>query len=328
MLFPDWPPKSGLVGIARLAADSSTLETKRRVEYLELPTRRFIGRCSSQRVPFNWTINPYRGCEFGCKYCYARYTHEFMELRQPADFEERIFAKQWNDAQFRAELRKVPRSADIAMGTATDPYQPAERRYGITRRMLEILAEERGRKLWITTKSDLVARDADVLQRIASANHIHVNMTITTVDPDLARLLEPYAPRPDLRIAAIRTLTEAGIRCGVLCCPLMPLINDSDKSLDAVAHAAAEAGAVSFHGNVLFLKPCAKQVFLPFVEQRFPALARRYRERFARSAFLRGDYPDMVQKRVRDVRERHGLTCRSFHYEAEAFADEQLNLFG
>jgi DNA repair photolyase len=326
-LFPDWPSGPGLTGIARLAAGSRTLEAKRRVEYRELPARRYIGRCSSDRVPFNWTINPYRGCEFGCKYCYARYTHEFMELRHPEDFEERIFAKQWNEAQFRSELKTIPRNADLAIGTATDPYQPAERRYGITRRMLDVFSGERGRKLWITTKSDLVARDVNVLRRIADANYVRVNMTITTMDAELARLLEPYAPRPDLRIAAIRELAGAGIPCGVLCCPVMPLINDSEANLDAVARAAADAGASSFHGNVLFLKPCSFQVFLPFLEQRFPGLARRYRERFSRSAFLRGDYPEMIRARVNAVRERHGLAARSFEYTAEGFADEQLSLF-
>jgi DNA repair photolyase len=327
VLFPDWPPGPGLVGIARLAAESETLESKRRVDYLELAARSFIGRCSSKRVPFEWTINPYRGCEFGCKYCYARYTHEFMELRNPADFEQKIFAKKWNEAEFRAELKRIPREADIAIGTATDPYQPAERRYEIMRKMLEVAAGERGRKLWITTKSDLVARDADVLGRISQTNHIQVNMTITTVNEPMARLLEPYAPRPSLRVAAVRRLSEAGIRSGVLCCPLMPLINDSEASIEAVARTAADAGAISFYGNVLFLKPCSKQVFLPFVEQHFPALFRRYRHRFEKSAFLRGDYPEVIKKRVQSIRERYGLTGRSFQYEAEAFADEQMTLF-
>jgi DNA repair photolyase len=249
-----------------------------------------------------------------------------MELRNPADFEEKIFGKRWNEAEFRAELKKIPREADIAIGTATDPYQPAERRYEIMRKMLEVAAGERGRKLWITTKSDLVARDADVLRRISQTNHIQVNMTITTVNEALARLLEPYAPRPSLRVAAVRKLSEAGIRSGVLCCPLMPLINDSEASIEAVAQAAAAAGAISFYGNVLFLKPCSKQVFLPFVEQRFPALFRRYRNRFEKSAFLRGDYPEVMKKRMQSIRERYGLTGRSFQYEAETFADEQMTL--
>jgi DNA repair photolyase len=325
-LFPDWPAPDGLVGIARLAAGGPLLEAKRRVEYHELPTRRFITRCNSARVPFDYTINPYRGCEFGCKYCYARYTHEFMELREPEDFEKRIFAKQWSAQAFRAELRKVPVREHLAIGTATDPYQPAERRYGITRKILEIIAGERGRRIWITTKSDLVARDGDLLARIAERNRVSVGMTVTTVDEELARLLEPYAPRPALRLAAIRTLAGLGISCGVLCCPLMPLINDSEHSIDAVAKAAAGAGATSFHGNVLFLKPCSKQVFLTFLEARFPQLVRRYRARFEQTAFLRGQYPEVMAERVRAARERYGLIARPIEYQPEGL-DEQLGLF-
>lgn len=329
MLFPDWAPsESGLVGIAKLAAGGAVLEAKRRVEYHELESRKFIGRCSSERMPFEWTINPYRGCEFGCKYCYARYTHEFMELREPRQFEEQIYAKRFVEARFREELKKIPREKALAIGTATDPYQPAERRFGVTRKMLRVLAEAGPRPVWITTKSDLVARDLDLLVKINSRGSVHVNMTVTTLDEDLARLLEPFAPRPSLRIAAVKKLTDTGIRCGVLCCPLMPLINDSERSLDAVARAAAAAGASWLYGNVLFLKPCAKQVFLPFVEERFPKLARRYRERFEKHDFLRGEYVEMVGERLRAVRERHGLNQRAFAYAPEDFqSQEQLSLF-
>ncbi len=329
MLFPDWTPPSKLVGIAKLAAEGPLLEAKRRVEYHELPSRTYIGRCSSPRMPFRFTINPYRGCEFACKYCYARYTHEFMELRDPADFELRVFAKNWNPQTFRAELGKTPRDEPLAIGTATDPYQPAERRYEITRRMLEILTEERGRRVWITTKSDLVTRDLPLLQALHQNNEVHVNITVTTLDERLARLLEPLAPRPSLRIEAIRKIAAAGIPCGVLCCPLMPLINDSVRSIEAVAGAAAEAGASWLFGNVLFLNPCAKQVFLPFLEQEFPHLVRRYKQRFEKSAFLQGEYPAMISRRVAEIRERFGLHRReTLRYDPPSFAtDTQLALF-
>lgn len=327
MLFPDWPEKkSELMGIARLAAQGPLLEAKRRVDYHQLASRSLIGRCSNSRMPFEWTINPYRGCEFGCKYCYARYTHEFMELRDPRLFEEKIFSKSWDQAAFARELRKVPRTEPIALGTATDPYQPAERRYGLTRKILGVFAGERGRALWITTKSDLVERDIDLLSEIARRNEVHVNMTITTLDEGLARALEPLAPRPELRLAAMRRLTAAGIGCGVLCCPIMPLINDSDRSIDAVARAAAAAGAGWLHGNVLFLKPCARDVFLPFVDERFPALARRYRERFEKSAYLRGAYVETIARRVQLVRERHNLLRHAPAYNPLDFADDQMRL--
>ena len=296
-----------LVGIARLAAESPRVYVKRRVEYFDLPTRSYISRCDSPRLPFRWTINPYRGCEFGCKYCYARYAHEFMELRDPQDFERKIFAKHFDEARFRGELRRLPPGESIALGTATDPYQPAERRYRITLAMLRVFASTAGFHLGITTKSDLIARDIDLLREVARRHYLSIHMTITTVDRELARLLEPLAPRPDLRLAAVRKLTGAGLRTIVFCAPVLPLINDREADLDALARAAARAGARGFGGNVLFLKPCAREVFLPFLEDRFPALVRRYKERFERSAYLRGDYPEKIQEILRRVRRRYRL---------------------
>jgi DNA repair photolyase len=277
-------------------------------------------------VPFEWTINPYRGCEFGCKYCYARYTHEFMELRDPRQFEEQIFAKLWSEPAFRAELRRVPRHQPIAIGSATDPYQPAERRFGVTRKILEVFAGDRGRRVWITTKSDLVTRDLDLLTRIAAANQVHVNLTITTLDEKLARLLEPYAPRPALRIAAIARLAEAGIQCGVLCCPVLPLINDSESSLDSLARAAAGAGASWLHGHPLFLKPCSKKVFLPFIEEHFPQLASRYRARFQRAESPPSGYADLIARRLEAVCRRYSLNQRATCHAPEEFS-EQLGFY-
>src|SRR3954453_2525939 len=167
-MFPDSPAGPGLIGIARLAAEGERLESKRRVDYFELPTRRFIGRCSSKRdMPFEWTINPYRGCEFGCVYCYARYTHEFLELRDPMDFERRIFVKRMAAEVLQHTLSRTPLGNDqIAIGTATDPYQPAERKFELTRAMLEVFAKVGGLNLSITTKSALIARDVDLLREI------------------------------------------------------------------------------------------------------------------------------------------------------------------
>jgi DNA repair photolyase len=279
-------------------------------------------------LPFRWTINPYRGCEFGCKYCYARYTHEFMELRDPAEFEHKIFAKQFDAARFREELQRLPRGECVALGTATDPYQPAERRYGVTRRMLEAFAAMGGLRLGITTKSGLVARDIELLVEIARRNYLMIAVTVTTIDAHLARLLEPMAPRPDLRLAAVSELSRAGLRATVNCCPVLPLINDSEAALDALARAAREAGAARLGANVLFLKPCAWAVFLPFLEQEFPALVRRYRERYEHSAYLRGAYPETIRERMDRVRRRHGFDRNDPPPEPELWPrDGQLTLF-
>jgi DNA repair photolyase len=303
MLFDDDPtPK--LVGIARLAASSDLLESKRQVEYLELETRRFIGR-GSGRMRSIWTINPYRGCEYGCKYCYARYAHEFMELRDPQLFERKIYAKQFHALSFRAEVRRLKSGDTIWIGTATDPYQPAERRFQITRQMLEVFAGERGLDFGLTTKSDFVSHD----------------------DEQLARLIEPRAPRPALRLAAVKKLTDAGVPVSILAHPVMPLINDSEESLDQVCAAAARQGASSFSAAPLFLKPCAAQVFLPFLEQNFPHLVRRYRERFEKNAYLKGHYPEMIAERVERIRARHNLAARREPESPEPFPDDQLELF-
>jgi len=322
------PSEEKLVGIARMAAEAPCLEPKRRVEYFELAARSYLARCDSTRVPFRWMINPYRGCEFGCKYCYARYTHEFMELRDPLQFERKIYAKEFNAARFREELEALPLGETIALGTATDPYQPAERRYGVTRQMLEVFASLAGFHLGITTKSDLIARDVALLKEVSRRHYLRVSMTVTTVDADLARLLEPMAARPDLRLAAVRTLADAGLKVVVGCAPVMPLINDSEQSLDALAREAAKAGAVALWANVLFLKPCAYQVFLPFLEERFPDLVRKYRERYERAAYLRGAYPEMIQERVEEIRKRHGLDRKADSAEPELWPrDRQLALF-
>ncbi len=328
MLFPELAPANNLVGIAKLAAKSAVLESKRQVEYREIETRRFIGKASGRKMPFDWTINPYRGCEFGCKYCYARFTHEFMELRQSEQFEREIFAKAFHADSFRRELDRIPRSGGICLGTATDPYQPAERRFQITRNILSVFATEQGRTLSITTKSNLFARDVDLLEVIAARNVLHLFVTITTTDEALARQLEPFAPRPTLRLEAISRVAAKGIRVVVLCSPMMPLINDSVANISAVAKAAREAGAVYLMGGVLFLKPCAQKAFFPFLEERFPKFVRRYRERYGSRAFLDGHYPELISARIKRIREQYGLTRKPDNYHPEQWLGEpQMELF-
>src|SRR6202451_2702086 len=169
-LFPI-PEKSPLVGIARLASEGESLREGHNVEYFTLPAKSLLNRCVSNRnLPFSWTINPYRGCEFACKYCYARYTHEFMEMRDGLEFEQKIYVKQQTAQLLRHDLRRVKANESIALGTATDPYQPAERRYEVTRGILEEFARHRGFELGIVTKSNLVVRDLDLLRAVARNN--------------------------------------------------------------------------------------------------------------------------------------------------------------
>src|SRR6202166_4857300 len=221
------PQKSPLVGIARLAAGGESLREGHEVEYFTLPAKSLLNRSISNRnMPFTWTINPYRGCEFGCRYCYARYTHEFMEMRDGMEFEQKIYVKQHAAGLLRYELHRVKPNEAIALGTATDPYQPAERRYEVTRGILEEFSRHRGFELGIVTKSNLIVRDLDLLKEVAKANRLSVHITVTTLNVELARILEPRAPRPDLRLDAVGALTQAGLRVGISCSPVVPGMTD------------------------------------------------------------------------------------------------------
>lgn len=316
------------VGIAKLAHSAATLAEKRAAEYRQLPSYKLLTRCDSKDMPFEWTLNPYRGCEIGCKYCYARYTHEFMELRGAGDFEQIVFAKQWNRADFLRDLRRVPYGERIAIGTATDPYQPAERRFGITRAVLEAIATQRGHRIGLTTKSDLVTRDIDLFREIGKHNRVSVHLTITTVDAGIARKLEPRAPRPDLRLDAVRKLADAGVEVGVFACPLLPLITDRDEQLEALGAAVRDSGARFLAANPVFLTASALRVFLPFLEAEFPHLARRYQERFAKDAFLRGDYPQRLRARMSAIRAKYGLDHEPATRALKAWPESpQLSLF-
>ncbi|MGB0014844.1 MAG: radical SAM protein [Candidatus Sulfotelmatobacter sp.] len=305
-LFPI-SQKPTLVGIARLAAEGETLREGRNVEYFTLPARSLLNRCTGVRMPFTWTINPYRGCEFACKYCYARYTHEFMEMRDGAEFEQKIYVKQHAAELLRQELRRVKLGESIALGTATDPYQPAERRYEITRRILEEFARHRGFELGIVTKSNLIVRDLELLREVARNNVLSIHITITTLNAELARILEPRAPRPDLRMAAVQEISAAGINVGVSCSPVLPGITDSPADLEALVREAAEAGARHIFANPLFLKPCSAAVFLPFLEQHFPQLVESYRQRYQDRAFLPASYSKRIGQLVSRLRQKYGI---------------------
>jgi len=263
-------------------------------------------------MPFTWTINPYRGCEFACKYCYARYTHEFMELGD-LDFERKIYVKQQAAWLLRRDLRRVKPGEEIALGTATDPYQPAEKRYEVTRAILEVLAEHQGLELGIVTKSNLVLRDVDLLRRISARNELFVNLTITTLSADLARILEPRAPRPDLRLEAVQRLVENGVPAGVICAPMVPGITDTATDLEALVRATAQAGGRYIFANPLFLKPCSASIFLPWLEKEFPQLVEDYRKRYAEHAFVSSAYRKHISELMARLRRKYGFVSRQDH---------------
>ncbi len=321
---PETPAK--LVGIARLAASSPRSNAKRGTEYFLLPAKSILNRCNSTRVPFRWTVNPYRGCEFGCGYCYARYTHEFMEL-DGQDFERKIFAKENAGELFERDLaRRREWGEHIAIGTATDPYQPAENDFAATRSILEKIAEHEGLCLSITTKSNRIVRDLDLLRAIAQRSELYINITITTLRPRLARLLEPRAPLPSLRLEAVRRLREAGLATGVNVMPILPHLTDHQEDLDALASAAKAAGAQWLAGSVLFLMPSAQQPFLQFIGRKFPRLAAQYRGWYGSQAYPPKAYQQEMSRRIADLRRKYSLASRPSPLAAKDSRESQLSL--
>jgi len=281
--------------------------TIRDIEFVEMPVRQILNRCDNPNLPFRWTINPYRGCEFGCVYCYARYTHEFLDLHGPMDFERRIFVKRMAAEVLARTLSRTPIGDDqIAIGTATDPYQPAERLYRLTRSMLEVFARLGGLNLSITTKSALITRDLDLLREINSRSHLSVNLSLITINRRLQRILEPRAPRPALRLRALAQLSAAGIRCNVLMMPMIPGLTDGAAGIESVIRAARRAGAAGVWWRSLFLKPAAARRFVPFIRENFPEHAARIDNFYGRSTYAPRTYDEQLSRIFARLKRKHG----------------------
>lgn len=322
-------------GISRMALESEHLDAGHDVDFRTLAVRSILNKSVSKRLHWMaWSINPYRGCEFGCRYCYARYTHEFLapaasepirgtladaeafakpteeiDLRDPEAFERRIFAKQNAAWLLEQDLRRMAKQRklheEIALGTATDPWQPIERRMKITRSLLEVLARHEGLKIGMVTKSSLIQRDIDLLQQINERSTLVVHITITTPDAELARKLEPRAPRPDLRFETVRKLREAGIRTGILNCPLLPGITDTAEAIDRMADLAKSVDASFLGANPLFLKPCSRPTYFEFIREHFPHLQVLYMERFRDMDFASRPYRERLRALVKASCIRH-----------------------
>jgi DNA repair photolyase len=311
-LFPILLNNPAPTGMARLASEAVDAGSGHMIRFHTLASRSALNRSVSKRkLWFAQTINPYRGCEFACRYCYARYTHEFLNFNDPAAFEQEIYIKQNLAWLLEQELHGFNPSEEIAIGTATDPYQPVERAARVTRSVLEVLARQSGLRIGLVTKSTLIERDIELLQAIAARNTLTLHITITTTDTALARKLEPRAPRPDLRFQTVRRLRAAGLVTGVLCSPLLPGITDNGPMLNLVARQAAAAGASFLSAEPLFLKQCSKATFLTFIAAEFPKLSSNYTRKYASGAFVGPEYAARIRALVASVTRRHGLAHRT-----------------
>ncbi|MEN3356922.1 MAG: hypothetical protein V7637_904 [Mycobacteriales bacterium] len=276
------------------------------MEFMHVHARRIINEVpKASRMPFRFTINAYRGCSHACTYCFARPTHEYLGLDIGADFERRLVVKVNAVERLRAELRSPRWAGDhIAMGTNTDPYQRCEGKYRLTRGLVEALGEA-ANPFSILTKSALVLRDLDVLTAAAKRAEISVSLSIGTLDEQVWRATEPGTPHPLRRVAAVRQLSAAGIRTGVLVAPVLPGVSDSPAQLEAVVTACVEAGASSVSALYLHLRPGVREHFLGWLRPLDPALAADYERRYQR-AYLPDAAQQALTARVRSLVERVG----------------------
>jgi len=291
-------------------------------------TKTIIARNQSPDIPFDRSINPYRGCEHGCIYCFARPTHAFLGLSPGLDFESRLFMKPEAAKLLDQELRKAGyKPAVMAMGTNTDPYQPIEREHKITRGILEVLSAF-NHPVGIVTKSALIQRDIDILAPMAAKRLVHAFVSIATLDRELARKMDPRAPTPPRRLETIRALADAGIPVGVMSAPMIPALNDQE--MERVLEAAVEAGATAASYNVLRLPLEIKDLFTEWLEAHVPGRAQHVLEliRDVRGGELydstwgkrmrgEGPYAELLRKRFQLARKRLGLDAYKARWDLD-----------
>jgi len=305
----------------------------RGTKFVSLTPRRVLNPPSATGMDY-WSLNPYVGCEFGCSYCYARYTHryvverahdagkltdaEFVDYRGVHGweaFEKRIFVKEHVVGALDADLKRVPMGECIVIGTATDPYQPAERRFRVTRAVLQRLTRCEGLSFGIITKSSLIVRDSDLLARLQERNELQVHISIITADARLARKLEARSPVPAARLRALRKLVDAGVNAGLIIAPVLPGITDDVAHLDMLFAAARDAQARFIHAGPLRLYPAIRDRFLPVLGEHFPDLLPKYRRAYAGHGYAPRDYARALSRRIEKLRKKHGFANQSAMFD-------------
>ena len=306
-------------------------ERSRGTRFLDIRARSIINGPETTRMPF-WSLNPYVGCEFGCSYCYARDTHRWAverggwlegSLSPSAAFERNILVKR-NAAEVVARTldTRALGSDTLMIGTATDPYQPAERRFRITRSVLELLRLYRGLSVGIITKSALVVRDALLLAQLAERHRVRIIISLGTADARLARRLEARSPVPSARLRALARLRQAGLDASLLIAPILPGITDGREALARLFAAARDAGATSVSGCPLRLGPAARRTFLPHLAREFPDLVRRYERHYARRDHASEAYCGALQERLEGLRREYGFRRRADSADTSVAAPE------
>ena len=344
------PRDPGLFGpeYDRTSRQLPVIGEQKDIRYYSSPAKSVLNGPETTGMGF-WSINPYIGCAFGCAYCYARYTHRYVMERAATEdrmtnelgeahnklppwlaFERNIFVKKNAPEVLSRTLRfgsdrhlKLLAGETIVIGTATDPYQPAERRFRVTRGILEVLAEHPGLSVVIITKSPLITRDIDLLSRINRHSQLCIHISLITLDRELARRIEPRSPTPESRVRALARLREAGIDAGINCMPVLPGITDNPSDLEALVKRVSEAGATYVGACAVRLKSAARKRYLPFIEQEFPHLAERYRNTYGNSAYAGEKYREGLARFFEKLCAKYGVRSWSSREEQEE-GDEAL----
>ena len=273
----------------------------RGIEFIEVEAKSIINHVPGNYLPFNWTINPYRGCSHACTYCFARSTHTYMDMNAGSDFENKIVVKVNAPELLRKELRaRRWKGEHIAMGTATDPYQRAEGRYKLMSRIISTLTEYRN-PFSILTKGTLILRDLDLLLQAAEVTDVSTAFSVGTVDEQVWNASEPGTPHPRKRLEAVAKLNAARIPCGVMIAPVLPGISDSPEHLRSVIEAAIDAGATHVSPILLHLRPYVKDVYMEWLSATYPDLVPRYQSMYRKGAYASVAARNDLSEKVKDV---------------------------
>jgi len=277
-------------------------------------------------LPYHWDANIYRGCAHSCPYCFARYSHEYLGYRDPFDFEHKILVKVNAPQVLDRELASPQWRGDLVnLSGVSDPYQPAEKKFGLTRQVLEVMLKHRNPTI-LGTKSDLILRDLDLLSRLSEATFCSVAVTITTLDEGLRRKLEPFSPPASRRVALLKKLKEAGLATGLLATPIFPYLTDDPHSLEDLVRTAAECDVDFTVAGVLSLRSSARQRFMPFLKRQFPELYPKYRQLYRGWSAPR-EYTRGVHERVWRLQEKYGVSHNIQWPQAAGPRVRQMPLF-
>lgn len=302
---PDPAPALPLRGAVARTFDTPGFQG---MTFYEVQARSVLNRVpEASRVPFRWTVNPYRGCSHACVYCFARKTHTYLDLDYGRDFDTQVIVKVNAPERLRAELAAPGwRGEHVALGTNVDPYQRAEGRYRLMPGIIEAFRDS-ANPFSILTKGSLILRDLDLIAATAEVTEVAVNVSVGFVDRDLWRLVEPGTPSPQKRLEVCRAFADADVGCGVLMAPVLPFLTDSAMALETTVRAIAEAGASHVLPIVLHLRPGAREWYLTWLRKHFPRLVPDYERLYARGAYAPKRYQQAISDRVAALASRHGI---------------------